>query len=128
MHDLVKFTLPEELINHERFLEGAKSPIVVNAYERNLKARAACLAHYGYDCAVCGLNFENVYGPIGKEYIHVHHIVSLAEIGERYEVDPIMDLRPVCPNCHAMLHRGETLLPLEELIAMLKSRQDNFMQ
>ena len=32
-----------------------------------------------------------------------------------YELDPVADLRPVCPNCHAMLHRGESVLSIEEL-------------
>ena len=47
-----------------------------------------------------------VYGDIGKGFIHVHHLTPLWDIRQGYEVNPVKDLRPVCPNCHAMLHRG----------------------
>jgi predicted HNH restriction endonuclease len=51
--------------------------------------------------------------------MHVHHIRELASIGEEYEVDPIVDLRPVCPICHAMLHTKRPALPVEELRRIL---------
>ena len=31
------------------------------------------------------------------------------------EVDPVKDLRPVCPNCHAMLHKQTPALNIEKL-------------
>jgi 5-methylcytosine-specific restriction protein A len=39
----------------------------------------------------------------------------VADIKGKYEVDPIKHLRPVCPNCHAMLHRQEPPFTIEEL-------------
>jgi 5-methylcytosine-specific restriction protein A len=60
-----------------------------------------------------------MYGDIGKGFIHVHHLKPVSQIGETYEVDPINDLRPVCPNCHAMLHRPEETLTIEELKLMV---------
>jgi predicted HNH restriction endonuclease len=87
----------------------------VNSYERNPAARRACIAHYGTGCSVCGFNFGQVYGDLGEGYIHVHHLRDLATIGTEYEVDPIADLRPVCPNCHAMLHRETPAMSIEEL-------------
>lgn len=102
--------------------EGAKKSIVVNAYERNPKAREECVQHYGTDCAVCGFNFGKVFGELGQGFIHVHHLKPISTIGESYDVNPIQDLRPVCPNCHAMLHRKkDTVLSIEELIAVRKS-------
>ena len=41
--------------------------------------------------------------------------------GDEHEIDAIKDLIPVCPNCHAMLHRkikGKYLIP-EELKALI---------
>ncbi len=40
--------------------------MTVNAYERNLQARADCVSHYGAACSVCGLTLEERYGPIAQ--------------------------------------------------------------
>jgi 5-methylcytosine-specific restriction protein A len=115
---------PDELDPGKKYVEGAKKQVRVNAYERDPKARKACLAHYGYNCAVCGFNFQTRYGEIGKDFIHVHHLKPLALTDGRYELNPITDLRPVCPNCHAMLHRGENVLSIEELHACVIATED----
>ncbi|MPR31936.1 HNH endonuclease, partial [Salmonirosea aquatica] len=49
-------------------------------------------------------NFERYFGEVGKGFIHVHHVNQISSIGNEYNVDPIKDLIPVCPNCHAMIH------------------------
>lgn len=109
-----------ELDSRAELWEGAKVQVLVNQYERNAQARQRCIAHYGTSCLVCELDFVERYGPIGEGFIHVHHIKPLASINAGYQVDPINDLRPVCPNCHAMLHRGkEQPLTIEELRALL---------
>jgi 5-methylcytosine-specific restriction protein A len=105
--------------NEESLFEGAKRTIIVNAYERNSKARQLCIEHYGTTCSVCNFEFEKKYGEHGKDFIHVHHLTPISDIGKHYEVDPIKDLRPVCPNCHAMLHRVEPTLTIEELKSLL---------
>ena len=69
---------------------------------------------------VCGFNFEDRYGTHGKGFIHVHHLDPLAQ-GER-EVVPERDLRPVCPNCHYMLHRNGKLLSPEVLKGKMPRR------
>ncbi|PSL41277.1 5-methylcytosine-specific restriction protein A [Salsuginibacillus halophilus] len=101
------------------YREGKTKRASVNIYERNPLARAECLNYYGYNCVVCDFNFERVYGEIGKNYIHVHHLYPLKDIGNEHEVHPIKDLRPVCPNCHAMLHKKRDLYSIEELQAIL---------
>jgi 5-methylcytosine-specific restriction protein A len=108
-------TLAEELSTPEKYSEGARFAVTINAYERNPKARAACIAHHGHVCAVCGFDFASVYGDIGKGFIHVHHVVPIGKIGKEYEIDPAKDLIPVCPNCHAMIHRAEPPLTVEQL-------------
>lgn len=85
-------------------------------YERNRKARQKCLEHYGYKCVVCGFDFEKEYGEIGHEFIEVHHIVPVSSIGNEYVVDPVKDLRPLCSNCHSMIHRSSKVLTIDELI------------
>lgn len=106
---------PDDLETGKKYFEGAMKRILVNAYERDPKARTACLKHHGRDCVVCGFNFDARYGELGKDFIHVHHLKPLALTDGEYELDPVADLRPVCPNCHAMLHRGESVLSIEEL-------------
>jgi 5-methylcytosine-specific restriction protein A len=107
--------LAEELPTPSKYSEGAKCSVTINAYERNPKARAACIAHHGLTCSVCGFNFAAVYGNLGEGFIHVHHITPIGEIGKEYEINPKTDLIPVCPNCHAMIHRTEPALTVEQL-------------
>lgn len=54
---------------------------------------------------VCNFNFERVFGEIGKEFLQVHYEIEINTIGEENEINPITDLKPICPNCHAMLHK-----------------------
>ena len=111
--------LPEEISNEAPLYEGIKESIVVNSYERNAEARKKCIDHYGTRCIICSFNFEKVYGLIGRDFIHVHHMTPLSEISERYVVDPIKDLRPVCPNCHAIIHRRKPAYTIEEINALI---------
>jgi len=106
---------PDEIDKSESYEEGSVKKVFVNSYERNTQARKACLEHYGYNCQVCDLNFFDRYGEIGEGFIHVHHKVEISTIGIKYSVDPIKDLIPVCPNCHAMLHKEKPALSINEL-------------
>ena len=104
----------------EPYREGNLHPITVNAHERNQKAKAKCIAHYGCCCAVCGFNFEAKYGAVGKGVIEVHHITPLSQISGEYVVDPIKDLIPVCSNCHTIIHRQKPPYDIVEAKAFLK--------
>lgn len=73
---------------------------------------------------MCSFNFQTRYGEIGKDFIHVHHLRPLALTDGEYELDPVADLRPICPNCYTMLHRGENVLSIEELRMRLISTRD----
>lgn len=102
------------------FKEGIARQVIQNRYERNPHARKACIKHYGCTCVVCEFNFEKHYGQIGKDFIHVHHLELISGVGKEYEIDPIKDLRPVCPNCHAMLHTNAPPMSIEDLKTLLK--------
>ena len=99
----------------ETFREGKSKDIAQNRYEMNPEARKRCLTHYGFSCKVCNFNFENNFGEIGKGFIHVHHINQISEIGREYEIDPIKDLIPVCPNCHSMIHSKRPAFTIDEI-------------
>ena len=114
--------LPEEVDPKEVFKEGASKTVTVNKYERSAIARSKCLDHHGYTCAVCTFDFGSMYGEIGKNYIHVHHIIPISEIGKEYELNPVTDLIPVCPNCHAMIHVTRPALKINQLQQVIKNR------
>ena len=112
--------IAEEVACTEPLVEGATKRISVNAYERNPAARAKCIHHYGATCIVCAFDFAEAYGERGDGYIQVHHLVPLSDVRKEYEVDPIADLRPVCANCHAMLHRWrDRQVTIEELKGLM---------
>lgn len=111
---------PDELPEGHKYKEGSVARVNVNRYERDPRARGACLAKRGTRCMACGLNFEERYGDIGKGFIHVHHIKPLATTRQEYQINPETDLLPVCPNCHAMLHTTDPPLSVDELKAHLK--------
>ena len=117
--DSFPFKLPEEVVDQSRLLEGAVCRIYVNAYERNSKARRLCLDHHGTTCCVCGLDFGGVYGAVADGYMHVHHLRPVSGVGADYEVDPIADLIPVCPNCHAVIHLQKPPFSIKEVKALL---------
>ena len=107
--------IPEQVFEPELYVEGATKTISVTSYERDAKAREACIAHWGTSCQVCGFSFEKRYGELGRQFIYVHHLRPLSEVDEGYQVDPVEDMRPVCGNCHAMLHKRKLPLAIEEL-------------
>ncbi len=116
-----EYLAAEELPSETEYVEGAARSVLVNAYERNRRARERCLRRYGRSCAACGFDFEARYGESAAGYIQVHHIVPIARIGKEYRLNPITDLRPVCPNCHAVIHRREPPFSIEEVKQMLQT-------
>jgi 5-methylcytosine-specific restriction enzyme A len=100
---------------HKPLLEGASSQIVINKYERNPLARRMCIEQKGYGCTICAFDFYRKYGPIGKNYIHVHHLIPLAEKNAEYLLNPDTDLIPICPNCHVMIHKRSPIFEPAEL-------------
>lgn len=104
--------------------EGDVTRIEVNRYERDRRARAECISKYGTDCSACGFSFESAYGPLGYGFVHVHHIRDLSLLGPGYQLDPIKDLRPVCANCHSMLHTSRPAITIRRLQGHLKRAQN----
>ncbi|BAY61618.1 hypothetical protein NIES22_16850 [Calothrix brevissima NIES-22] len=117
------FSVTEEINGSDKYYEGATTQITINKYERNPQARQKCLATYGLYCCICNFNFEKVYGEIGKGFMQVHHLIPLSDIKQEYELDPIQDLCPVCPNCHAMIHMRKPPYTAEEIRSFIKASQ-----
>ncbi len=114
--------IPEEIVNPKNYNEGSVINIFVNKYERDKNARSACLQHYGYRCHVCEISLSEIYGNIALNFIHVHHLVSISTIAREYTVNPIQDLRPVCPNCHAIIHHRNPPFTIDEIRNLIKNQ------
>ena len=67
-------------------------------------------------CEVCGFDFVETYGELGEGFAECHHKRPLHE-GLRET--RLSDLAIVCSNCHRMLHRGERVLSVDELRAIM---------
>lgn len=106
-----------------RIVEGKKTEVSLEVYERKGAARRKCIEANGFQCKVCGFDFEKTYGELGKGFIQVHHIKELSKIKEEHKVDPVKDLVPICPNCHAMIHRKKTALKVEKLREIIKNQK-----
>ena len=115
--------IPEEV--PDDLWEGGRKQVSVNAYERNVQARTKCIEAHGSMCAICGFDFGAAYGDDFSGFIHVHHRVPLAQIGMRYKIDPVADLIPVCPNCHAILHHGGVHRTLDEVREFIAGAPNN---
>lgn len=88
-------------------------------YERNAKLREAAIRIHGYRCNICGFDFAEKYGDVGKDYIEVHHVKPLYQ--GLQDVNPETDMICVCANCHRMIHRKKTaILQPEELERMIQ--------
>ncbi len=123
--DTAQTIFPDE-VRSAGLYEGAVDRVTVNAYERSPEARRRCIEHYGPLCHVCGMDFGAVHGPHAEGFIHVHPLKPLSEIGELYVTDPIADLRPVFPNCHAVIHLGGAPCSVEEARSLVDPRVRSF--
>ncbi len=115
--------LLKEIAEREYF-EGATRRVTINAYERDRAARQACLDHFTPVCIVCGVSLASIYGSVADGFIHVHHLKSVAAAKGKYKLNPIEDLRPVCPNCHAIIHLRKPPYSIEEVRAFLNQKRN----
>jgi predicted HNH restriction endonuclease len=106
------------------FIEGRKSRIENTHYERNIKARKKCIEHFGCVCKICGFNFYEVYGEIGKEYIEVHHLIPIHHKNSEYCVNPLVELIPVCSNCHSIIHRKNPPFNEDEMASIIVTKNN----
>jgi hypothetical protein len=101
-------------ISGDELHEGARIRVTSDKYERDPNARKLCLRHHGAKCVVCGFDPAAIFGHAGARVIHVHHLRPLSSDGTNHAVDPIADLRPLCPNCHMFVHLRVPPLDVEE--------------
>ena len=72
-------------------------------------------------CEICGFDFAENYGDVGKGYIEAHHIKPLSEM-HMNEKTRVEDLMMVCSNCHSMIHRKKPWLTGADIKKLLSDR------
>ncbi|GJQ61072.1 MAG: hypothetical protein SCALA702_01250 [Melioribacteraceae bacterium] len=112
-------------LDSDLIFEGAKFQAYRWFCERNPILKSQCIEYHGLSCSVCGFNFNAVYGELGANYIHVHHLKPLAKNRGSVLTNAKTDLAPICPNCHSMIHRKKEELTIEELKNLIKLNQKN---
>jgi predicted HNH restriction endonuclease len=103
------------------FYEGKLLQVLVNRYERDPKAREACLRFHGRWCKGCGMNFKKVYGNDIPDIIHVHHTKPISSYSNKTTTDIAKDLVPLCPNCHSVVHSTKKPMNLSDLQKRINS-------
>ena len=101
--------------------EGAASIQRVTRYERDRRNRAAAIAVWGTGCRACGFDCGARYGDVAAGFIEVHHTIPVSDLEPDTVVDPARDLIPLCPNCHAVVHRRDPPFSVDEVREMLGS-------
>jgi 5-methylcytosine-specific restriction enzyme A len=88
--------------------------------ERNQRLAQKAKRILGLTCQACGFNFEETYGPTGKDYIEAHHLTPLSQLkGKRIAFDAKQDFAVLCANCHRMIHRSEFVSDVQSFKAQI---------
>lgn len=106
----------ESMRFEEEHFEGQQRERYSSYYERDPRLRAKAITLHGTTCVACGFDFEKKYGEYGKDFIEVHHIKPVSELGGNTRINPQTDMAVLCSNCHRMVHRKrEMVLSIDEL-------------
>lgn len=104
------------------FQEGEQLRRERTFFSRNPKLREEAIRKHGLNCTVCNFDFATVYGVLGAGYIEMHHLESVSERASKSTSGwsiSAEDVRPLCANCHRMVHRRRPPLSLEELSKLI---------
>lgn len=123
-----------DLYNDERkYFEGDITSRVkkIDSIYRNALARKKCLEYHfhdnkNYKCNLCGFDFEQYYGSLGRNFIEVHHIEShtiKSKTTGMHEINPIKDLIPICSNCHSIIHREKPAVSIKKMREIINAKK-----
>jgi len=104
--------------------EGDRIVREISFIKRNAAIVTKAKKLKGYVCEACDLDFGEVYGAIGKCFIEAHHIEPLAGRGGISKKPTVDDFAMLCSNCHRMVHRGESVLSVAQLRAILRKARE----
>lgn len=110
-------------------VEGKSIESTYTSKTRSALLRETAIEYYRDEkghirCDVCGFDFLDYYGEIGRHFIHIHHEHPIYEYDDegivQILIDAVKKVKPVCANCHCMLHRKKTVLLIDELKQIIK--------
>ncbi len=121
-------TIPDIDTEYFSGAEGGKVFVTHLRRERNRKVveakKSQVLKQTGtLECEVCGFNFENVYGSVGRGFCETHHIKPLSEINKATETK-LKDLAIICSNCHRMIHRTRPIKSIKDFKEWLRTKSN----
>lgn len=99
----------------KKHLQRERNPRLISEAKKRFVERNGRLF-----CEVCGFDFEEAYGDLGKNFIEAHHTKPVSEMAEG-ETTKVEDIVMLCSNCHSMIHRKKPWLDKERLKVLLKS-------
>jgi predicted HNH restriction endonuclease len=126
----------KEIVNavvfDENFLiyEGNVKYRQSKVYERSSQLRNLAVEKYTIGgrikCSVCCFDFEDFYGEYGKYFIEIHHQKPVFMLNEREYKQTLeaalVNVVPVCSNCHRMVHKTKIPLTIEEMKAKINQK------
>lgn len=115
------------IIEEEEVAEAEEGRILTRVHRMRERSRvlvekkkARALTEAGrLVCAVCGFDFEDMYGERGKGFIEVHHTKPIASLKPGSKT-ALADLVLLCSNCHRMVHAKTPWLSIEQLRTILQ--------
>ena len=91
-----------------------------HARQRSKALRDAAVEYYTrngrIECHACLLEFSRHYEAIGKNYIEIHHLNPICEYEGEVKIDlddSIKEVRPLCANCHRVVHLHKPILTIK---------------
>lgn len=106
--------------------EGQLSTRSVAYRKRSRQLREAAVDHYTRNgripCDACSFDFELAYVDIGVGYIQIHHLEPISFGGQRELPldEAVHKVRPLCANCHVMVHYRDPWITVENLTDTLR--------
>ena len=99
-------------------------------FQRSSKLRKFAIDRFkteeGIFCEVCNFNFYKIYGNLGRDFIEIHHkkpIFTFDQIDFDQTLETaLINLSPLCANCHRMIHRNSNELSVERLKKLIESQ------
>jgi 5-methylcytosine-specific restriction protein A len=119
--ELIGYDIDESIMKYNDYEEEGDIRFTkIQKRERSNRNRQICLAIHGEVCAVCGFSADKYYFSIDN-IIEVHHIEPLSTLEQPRKYDPKKDLIPLCPNCHAAIHKRTPPFLPDELKRLVKN-------